>query len=127
MELIFEHYGRLLSTNLPAYLRKTVQVEVENSLIPHIFYGMAGYNLNNLILNNSLVLGNGLRTFFITFVFCIKRQRNRSLLNALNSGEFDAEEMKENAAEKQVKNYDFARPAKNARIHNSFDNQYLYL
>ena len=31
MEIIFEHYGRLLSTNLPAYLRKTIQVEVMNS------------------------------------------------------------------------------------------------
>ncbi|MEY8392075.1 flagellar motor switch protein FliM [Lachnospiraceae bacterium] len=40
-----------------------------------------------------------------------------SLLNALNSGEFDAEEMKENAAEKQVKNYDFARPAKFSKEH----------
>ncbi len=40
-----------------------------------------------------------------------------SLLNALNSGEFDAEEMKENAAEKQIKNYDFARPAKFSKEH----------
>lgn len=31
MEMIFEHYGRLLSTNLPVYLRKNVQVEVVNS------------------------------------------------------------------------------------------------
>ena len=31
LEIIFEHYGRLLSTNLPVYLRKTVQVEVINS------------------------------------------------------------------------------------------------
>ena len=31
LEIIFEHYGRLLSTNLPVYLRKTVQVEVMNS------------------------------------------------------------------------------------------------
>lgn len=31
LEIIFEHYGRLLSTNLPAYLRKAVQVEVVNS------------------------------------------------------------------------------------------------
>lgn len=29
--IIFEHYGRLLSTNLPAYLRKNVQVEVMNA------------------------------------------------------------------------------------------------
>lgn len=31
LNIIFEHYGRLLSTNLPAYLRKSVQVEVINS------------------------------------------------------------------------------------------------
>ena len=31
LEIIFENYGRLLSTNLPAYLRKNVQVEVVNS------------------------------------------------------------------------------------------------
>ena len=31
LEIIFEHYGRLLSTNLPAYLRRNVQIEVMNS------------------------------------------------------------------------------------------------
>lgn len=31
LNIIFEHYGRLLSTNLPGYLRKNVQVEVINS------------------------------------------------------------------------------------------------
>lgn len=31
LEIIFEHYGRLLSANLPVYLRKTVQVEVMSS------------------------------------------------------------------------------------------------
>ena len=31
LEIIFEHYGRLLSTHLPAYLRRTVNVEVMNS------------------------------------------------------------------------------------------------
>jgi flagellar motor switch protein FliM len=31
MEIIFEHYGRLLSTNLPIFLRKNIQVEVMNS------------------------------------------------------------------------------------------------
>ena len=31
LEIIFEHYGRLLSTHLPAYLRKNIQVEVMNS------------------------------------------------------------------------------------------------
>ena len=31
LEIIFEHYGRLISTNLPVYFRKSVQVEVMNS------------------------------------------------------------------------------------------------
>lgn len=31
LEIIFEHFGRLLSSNLPAYFRKNVQVEVMNS------------------------------------------------------------------------------------------------
>lgn len=31
LEIIFEHYGRLLSTNLPVYLRKNIQVDVMNS------------------------------------------------------------------------------------------------
>ncbi len=31
LEIIFEHYGRLLSTNLPVYLRKNVQVDIMNS------------------------------------------------------------------------------------------------
>ena len=31
LEIIFEHYGRLLSTNLPVYLRKNVQVVVASS------------------------------------------------------------------------------------------------
>ena len=31
LDIIYEHYGRLLSTNLPVYLRKTVQVAVASS------------------------------------------------------------------------------------------------
>lgn len=31
LEIIFEHYGRLVSTNLPAYLRKNIQVAVVSS------------------------------------------------------------------------------------------------
>ncbi len=31
LEIIFEHFGRLLSTHLPVYLRKNVQVDVMNS------------------------------------------------------------------------------------------------
>lgn len=31
LEIIYEHYGRLLSTNLPVYLRKNVQISVASS------------------------------------------------------------------------------------------------
>ncbi|MCQ2498720.1 MAG: flagellar motor switch protein FliM [Lachnospiraceae bacterium] len=31
LEIIFEHYGRLISTNLPLYLRKTIQTTVASS------------------------------------------------------------------------------------------------
>lgn len=31
LEIIFEHYGRLLSTNLPVYLRKNVQISLASS------------------------------------------------------------------------------------------------
>lgn len=31
LEIIFEHYGRLISTNLPVYLRKSVQISVASS------------------------------------------------------------------------------------------------
>ena len=39
-----------------------------------------------------------------------------SLLNALSNGELDVDEMKD-TGEKQVKNYDFARPAKFSKEH----------
>lgn len=39
------------------------------------------------------------------------------LLNALNTGELDVEEYKSSATEKQVKEYDFARPSKFAKEH----------
>ena len=39
-----------------------------------------------------------------------------NLLRALSSGELDVEEMKEDG-EKQVRNYDFARPAKFSKEH----------
>ena len=32
LEIIFEHYSRLLSTSLPAYLRRNVQVELVVSI-----------------------------------------------------------------------------------------------
>lgn len=50
LEIIFEHYGRLLSTNLPAYLRKNVQIEVMNSeAVPYSEFANA--------LSNPVLLG----------------------------------------------------------------------
>lgn len=48
LEIIFEHYGRLLSTNLPAYLRKVVQVEVMNS--ESVIYSEFSNALSNPVL-----------------------------------------------------------------------------
>lgn len=45
---IFEHYGRLLSTNLPGYLRKSVQVEVVNS--ESLIYSEFENSLTNPVL-----------------------------------------------------------------------------
>lgn len=45
---IFEHYGRLLSTNLPGYLRKSVQVEVVNS--ESVIYSEFSNALSNPVL-----------------------------------------------------------------------------
>jgi flagellar motor switch protein FliM len=48
LEIIFEHYGRLLSTNLPVYLRKNVQVEVMNS--EAVTYSEFSNSLTNPVL-----------------------------------------------------------------------------
>lgn len=48
LEIIFEHYGRLLSTNLPVYLRKSVQVEVMNS--EAVTYSEFSNSLTNPVL-----------------------------------------------------------------------------
>ena len=48
MEIIFEHYGRLLSTNLPAYLRKNIQIEVMNS--EAVTYSEFSNSLTNPVL-----------------------------------------------------------------------------
>ena len=50
LEIIFEHYGRLLSTNLPVYLRRTVQVEVVNSEV-------VAYSEFTNALSNPVLLG----------------------------------------------------------------------
>ena len=48
LEIIFEHYGRLLYTNLPAYLRKNVSVEVVNS--EAVIYAEFSNALSNPVL-----------------------------------------------------------------------------
>ncbi len=60
LEIIFEHFGRLLSSNLPAYLRKNVQVEVMNS--EAVTYSEFSNALSNPVLlaivNMSPLAGN---------------------------------------------------------------------
>lgn len=48
LEIIFEHYSRLLSTDLPAYFRKPVQVEVVNSEV--VIYSEFSNALSNPVL-----------------------------------------------------------------------------
>lgn len=48
LEIIFEHYGRLISTSLPVYLRKSVQVEVVNS--EAVIYSEFANALSNPVL-----------------------------------------------------------------------------
>jgi len=62
LEIIFEHYGRLVSTNLPVYLRKNVQVtvassetvtfsEFTNALSTPVILGLINFNpLNGMII-----------------------------------------------------------------------------
>lgn len=50
LEIIFEHYGRLVSTNLPVYLRKNVQVSVASS-------ETVTFNEFSNALSNPVVLG----------------------------------------------------------------------
>ncbi len=50
LEIIFEHYGRLVSTNLPLYLRKNVQVAVASS-------ETVTYNEFSNSLSNPVILG----------------------------------------------------------------------
>ena len=50
LEIVFEHYGRLISTNLPVYLRKNIQVEVMNS-------EAVTYSEFSNALSNPVVLG----------------------------------------------------------------------
>ncbi len=48
LEIIFEHFGRLVSTNLPAYLRKNVQMEVVNA--EAVTYSEFSNSLSNPVL-----------------------------------------------------------------------------
>ena len=61
LEIIFEHYGRLMATNLPVYLRKNVQVEVINS--EALTYSEFSNSLSNPVVlgiaNFSPLPGNG--------------------------------------------------------------------
>ena len=67
LEIIFEHYARLISTNLPVYLRKNVQVSVvgseaitfnefTNSLSSPIIMGI----INFMPLNGSIIMELGI-------------------------------------------------------------------
>ncbi|MGN0318955.1 MAG: flagellar motor switch protein FliM [Lachnospira sp.] len=60
LEIIFEHFGRLLATNLPGYLRKSVNVEVVNSEV--VIYSEFSNALSNPVLlgvvNMSPLTGN---------------------------------------------------------------------
>lgn len=70
LEIIFEHYGRLVSTNLPVYLRKNVQVNVassetvtfsefSNSLSNPVILGIINFLplTGNIIIDMSINLG----------------------------------------------------------------------
>ena len=48
LEIIFEHFGRLLATNHPAYLRKSVSVDVVNSEV--VIYSEFSNALSNPVL-----------------------------------------------------------------------------
>ena len=48
LEIIIEHFGRLLATNLPAYLRKSVNVDIVNSEV--VIYSEFSNALSNPVL-----------------------------------------------------------------------------
>jgi len=48
LEIIFEHFGRLLATNFPAYLRKSVNVDIVNSEV--VIYSEFSNALSNPVL-----------------------------------------------------------------------------
>ena len=48
LEIIYEHFARLMATNLPAYLRKSVTVDVVNSEV--VIYSEFSNALSNPVL-----------------------------------------------------------------------------
>ena len=67
LEIIFEHFGRLLATNLPAYLRKSVSVDVVNSEV--VIYSEFSNALSNPVLlgvgsfNGERYYGDGIQSW----------------------------------------------------------------
>ena len=61
LEIIFEHFGRLLATNLPAYLRKSVSVDVVNSEV--VIYSEFSNALSNPVLLGVVGTFNGERYY----------------------------------------------------------------
>ena len=73
LEFIFEHYGRLLSTNLPAYLSKAVSVDVMNS--EAVTYSEFSNALSNPVLLGIVdfdpLKGNVVMELASNIAFCI--------------------------------------------------------
>lgn len=73
LEIIFEHFGRLVSTNLPAYLRKNVQMEVVNA--EAVTYSEFSNSLSNPVLigivNVEPLNGNIIMEIASNLGFCI--------------------------------------------------------
>jgi flagellar motor switch protein FliM len=73
LESIFEHYGRLLYTNLPAYFRKSVQVDVLNA--EAVTYSEFSNSLSNPVLlsivNFSPLPGNIVIELATNLGYCI--------------------------------------------------------
>ena len=73
LEIIFEHFGRLLATNLPAYLRKSVSVDVVNSEV--VIYSEFSNALSNPVLLGVVgmdpLMGNGIMEMASNLGFAI--------------------------------------------------------
>lgn len=73
LESIFEHYGRLLYTNLPAYFRKSVQVDILNA--EAVTYSEFSNSLSNPVLlglvNFSPLAGNIVVELATNLGFCM--------------------------------------------------------